>query len=153
MRTTDTSFLPHQQILIESGHRWCGHFIKELKQQHFWATDVNRKWTFCIIGQWFCSNSRLNRLYKRKGTQRYKFISVNAYNKGEGLTSGWTTSLKTPLLKLPILCAVIDLSFLKVKRPSVDSTVDVTSATVHRTQKHRIQRITLVLSLFIYRVT
>ena len=60
---------------------------------------------------------------------------------------------KTPLLKLPILCAVIDLSFLKVKRPSVDSTVDVTSATVHRTQKHRIQRITLVLSLFIYRVT
>ena len=51
------------------------------------------------------------------------------------------------------LCAVIDLSFLKVKRPSVDSTVDVTSATVHRTQKHRIQRIALVLPLFIYRVT
>ena len=51
------------------------------------------------------------------------------------------------------LCAVIDLSFLKVKRPSVDSTVDVTSATVHRTKKHRIQRISLVLPLFIYRVT
>ena len=51
------------------------------------------------------------------------------------------------------LCAVIDLSFLKVKRPSVDSTVDVTSATVHRTQKHRIQRIALALPLFIYRVT
>ena len=51
------------------------------------------------------------------------------------------------------LCAVIDLSFLKVKRPSVDSTVEVTSATVHRTQKHRIQRIALVLPLFIYRVT
>ena len=31
------------------------------------------------------------------------------------------------------LWTVIDLSFLKVKRPSVDSTVDVTSATVHRT--------------------
>ena len=51
------------------------------------------------------------------------------------------------------LCAVIDLSFLNVKRPSADSTVDVTSARVHRTQKHRIQRIALVLPLFIYRVT
>ena len=51
------------------------------------------------------------------------------------------------------LCAVIDLSFLKVKRPSVDGNVDVTSASVHRTQKHRIQKIDLVLPLFIYRVT
>ena len=36
--------------------------IRELKQQRFWATDVNRKWTFCIIGQWFGWNSRVNRL-------------------------------------------------------------------------------------------
>ena len=35
---------------------------RELKQQRFWATDVNRKWTFCIIGQWFGWNSRVNRL-------------------------------------------------------------------------------------------
>ena len=26
---------------------------RELKQQRFLATDVNRKWTFCIIGRWF----------------------------------------------------------------------------------------------------
>ena len=36
--------------------------LRELKQQRFWATDVNRKWTFCIIGQWFGWNSRVNRL-------------------------------------------------------------------------------------------
>ena len=42
--------------------------IRELKQQRFWATDVNRKWTFCIIGQWIGSKSRANRFYKRKET-------------------------------------------------------------------------------------
>ena len=42
--------------------------IRELKQQRFWATDVNRKWTFCIIGQWFCWKSWVNRLYKRRET-------------------------------------------------------------------------------------
>ena len=42
--------------------------IRALKLKHFWATDVNRKWTICIIGQWFGSNSRVNRLYKRKET-------------------------------------------------------------------------------------
>ena len=43
-------------------------YNRELKQQRFWETDVNRKWAFCIIGQWFGSNSRVNRLYKGKGT-------------------------------------------------------------------------------------
>ena len=38
------------------------------KQQRFWATDVNLKWTFCIIGQWFCWTSWVNRLYKRRET-------------------------------------------------------------------------------------
>ena len=36
--------------------------IRELKQQRFWATHVNRKWTFCIIGERFGWNSRVNRL-------------------------------------------------------------------------------------------
>ena len=36
--------------------------FSELKQQRFWATDVNRKWTFCIIEEWFGWNSRVNRL-------------------------------------------------------------------------------------------
>ena len=68
--------------------------IRELKQQRFWATDVNRKWTFCITGEWFGWNSRVNRLLKRKETQQYKFVSVKAYKKGEGLTSGWRAWLK-----------------------------------------------------------
>ena len=39
-----------------------------IQLQRFWATDVNRKWTLCIIGQWFGWNSWVNRLYKRKET-------------------------------------------------------------------------------------
>ena len=35
---------------------------RELKQQRFWGTDVNRKWTFCIVEQWLGWNSRVNRL-------------------------------------------------------------------------------------------
>ena len=31
---------------------------RELKQRCFWATHVNRKCTFCIIGQWFYQNFR-----------------------------------------------------------------------------------------------
>ena len=46
-------------------HHWCHQALPEhspannsfLTLQHFWATDVNRKWTFCIIGQWFGWNS------------------------------------------------------------------------------------------------
>ena len=72
---------------------WKWH-IRELKQQRFWATDVNRKWTFCIIEQWFGLNSSVNRLYKRKETQQYKFVSVKACKKGEDLTSGWRAWLK-----------------------------------------------------------
>ena len=73
---------------------WARKRIRKLKQQRFWATDVNQKWTFCSIGQWFGWNSRVNRLYKRKGTQQYKFVSVKVYIWWEGLTSGWHVSLK-----------------------------------------------------------
>ena len=67
---------------------------RELKQQRFWGTNVNRKLTFSINGQWFGSNSRVNRLYKRKENYHYKFVSVKTYKKGGGLTSGWRASLK-----------------------------------------------------------
>ena len=50
-----------------------------VEQQRFWATDVNRKWTFCIIGQWFGSNSRGNPHYKRKETWQNKFVRVKVY--------------------------------------------------------------------------
>ena len=73
--------------------KWLGYF-RELKQQRFWATYVNRKWTFCSVGLWFGWNPWVNRLYRRKETQQYKFGSVQAYKKGESLTSGWRASLK-----------------------------------------------------------
>ena len=74
--------------------KWKSAYIRELKQRCFWATDVNRKWTFCVIRQWFGWNSLVNRLYKRKETQQYKFVSAKVDKKGEGLTSGWRASLK-----------------------------------------------------------
>ena len=30
--------------------------MTKLKQYRFWTTHVDRKWTFCIIGRWFCPN-------------------------------------------------------------------------------------------------
>ena len=39
--------------------------IKEFKQRRFWATHVNRKWTFSTLEPWFWTNFWANRLYKR----------------------------------------------------------------------------------------
>ena len=38
--------------------------------------------------------AQVNRLYKGKETWQYKFVSIKAYKKREGLTSGWRASLK-----------------------------------------------------------
>ena len=38
------------------------------KQRRFWATHINRKWTFCTLQPWFGTNSWENRLYKSKDT-------------------------------------------------------------------------------------
>ena len=45
-------------------HDWLVHFLdnRELKQRPFAATYVNRKWTFCILGQWFCLNFQAKKL-------------------------------------------------------------------------------------------
>ena len=72
----------------------CSFFNRELEQQRFWATDFNGKWTFCITGEWFGWNSRVNRLYKRKETEQYKFVSAKVDKTEERLTSGWRASLK-----------------------------------------------------------
>ena len=42
--------------------------IRVLKQRRFWATNVNRKWTFCILRQLFYPYFQAIRLYKRKDT-------------------------------------------------------------------------------------
>ena len=44
-----------------------------IKQQRFWETDVNRKWTFCITGQKFGSNSQV----KRKTLKEKKLSNTN----------------------------------------------------------------------------
>ena len=69
------------------------------------VSNVNQTWTFCIIGQWFGSNSSVNRLYKRKETWQYKFVSIRAiYKKGEGLTSSWRAWLKNILSLSSLIC-------------------------------------------------
>ena len=71
---------------------------KELKQRRFWAGQVNRKWTSCILGLCFRPNYRANRLYMSKDTLQYKFSGVRAYQKRKDLTYGWREWLKTPFL-------------------------------------------------------
>ena len=41
---------------------------RKLKQRHFWATHVNRKWSFFHFWQQFCPNFWTNHLYKSKDT-------------------------------------------------------------------------------------
>ena len=52
---------------------------RELKQRHFWAAHVNRKWTSSTLKLWFWINV-LNRLYKSKDT----FDGVKAQEGGGG---------------------------------------------------------------------
>ena len=89
-----------KELITAPQHATCTTSCKyrELKQQRFWATDVDRKWTFCITAQWFGWNSP----YKRKETWQFKFVRDKANEKGEGLTSGWVDvrRSKTSLLQL-----------------------------------------------------
>ena len=41
---------------------------RELEHWHFWATHVNRKWTFCILSQLFYPYFQAIHLYKKKDT-------------------------------------------------------------------------------------
>ena len=52
--------------------------IRELKQQRFWATHVNRKWPFFIFWRWFHTNFQSNRLYNSKEAKEYKFSIIKA---------------------------------------------------------------------------
>ena len=44
--------------------RSCLFATRELKQRRFWATHVNRKWTFCTLEPWFWTNFWTDRFYK-----------------------------------------------------------------------------------------
>ena len=72
-----------------------------LKEQHLWAMDVNRKWTYCIIGEWFGSNSQVNRLYKRKKLNNINLlVSRHIYSEKASVPVDVRRS-KTSLLKFP----------------------------------------------------
>lgn len=67
---------------------------REFKQKPFWATHVNRKWTFCNIRQWYAfifgrviSITARQLSYTIMAASRY-------YKKGKRLTSGWRALLK-----------------------------------------------------------
>ena len=73
---------------------------------------------------------------KKLPSRIYKGLLLNADNGHFFLAQSTDSHRKSTSLMQTLdyqLWTVIDLSFLKVKRPSVESTVDVTSATVHRT--------------------
>ena len=53
--------------------------IREFEQRRFWATRVNRKWTFCNVGSWFLTKFLADRLYQNKDTEQYKLGSIEAY--------------------------------------------------------------------------
>ena len=53
--------------------RYLGTRRELIKQQRFWETDVSRKWTFCITGQRFGSNSQV----KRKTLKEKKLSNTN----------------------------------------------------------------------------
>ena len=40
---------------------FCHYFQENLKQRRFWATLVNRNWTFCTLEPWFWTNFGANR--------------------------------------------------------------------------------------------
>ena len=71
-----------------------------VKQRRFWATNVNRKWTLCILEQLLWLNIQGNCLYKSKDTS---VPQVFLLGKGEGLEGkrtwgrGWCAKRKTAL--------------------------------------------------------
>ena len=50
------------------------HINRTRKQHDFWATPVNRKWDFCILGRQVCPMFWANSLYKSKETWLHKSI-------------------------------------------------------------------------------
>ena len=71
-----------------------------VKQRRFWATNVNRKWTLCILEQLLWLNIQGNCLYKSNDTSVPQVFLIG---KGEGLEGkrtwgkGWRAKRKTAL--------------------------------------------------------
>ena len=89
LSTWDVFFLGWRVILTAAGlvhsvecstaeREVAGWTNRELKQQRFWATHVNRKWPFLIFWRWFRANFQSNRLYNSKEAKEYKFYIIKA---------------------------------------------------------------------------
>ena len=78
-----------------------------VKQRRFWATNVNRKWTLCILEQLLWLNIQGNRLYKSKDTsscspglfawKREGGGGGGAFEGKRTWGKGWCTKRKTAL--------------------------------------------------------
>ena len=58
--------VPHLHVnrpFMKSKPAWQA-VVRELKQRRFWATHVNRKWTFCTLEPWFWTNFWADRFCK-----------------------------------------------------------------------------------------
>ena len=71
-----------------------------VKQRRLWATNVNRKWTLCILEQLLWLNIQGNRLYKGKDTSVPQVFLLGKGEELEGKRTwgkGWCAKRKTAL--------------------------------------------------------
>ena len=79
----------------------CFAHNRELKQRRFWATLVNRKWDFCILGQWFYLNFR-QIFYMRERTLSSTILVASKHVSWENASLPVDVrGSKTSLLKFP----------------------------------------------------
>ena len=68
---------------------------REFKQRRFWATHINRKWTFCTLELWFGTNFLGQVVSIRVMTLGHtNLVASRHVKKRKKLTSGRRTSLK-----------------------------------------------------------
>ena len=100
-----------------------------VKQRRFWATNVTRKWTLCILEQLLWLNIQGNRLYKSKDTS---VRQVYLPGKREGLEGkrtcgkGWCAKRKTDL-SAPFNNSMIPCVSSPVTRVSPSSLCEITT--------------------------
>ena len=70
---------------------FCHYFQENLKQGRFWATYVNRKWTFCTLEPWFWTNLGANRFFKSKTLSNTNLVMPRHIKKKKAYF--WLTSV------------------------------------------------------------
>ena len=65
--------------------------------------DVDRKWTFCIIGQWVGGKSQVNRLYNRKEVSNTNVLASTHIKREKASLPVDVHRSEMSLLKLPIV--------------------------------------------------